>query len=107
MPDVVDLYIPQKEQTVRTRVQWRHGDEIGLAFLDKTRAMDDATDGELVGRVAHLESEVAALRRIVNRLKSEVDRARRASDVSRMMSSPDSTRPPRPRIVSIISSWME
>src|SRR5208283_3109125 len=32
VPDVVELYIPQKEQTVRARVQWRHGDVIGLAF---------------------------------------------------------------------------
>ena len=40
VPDVVDLYIPQKEQTVRARVQWRHGDEIGLAFPDAVRAAD-------------------------------------------------------------------
>lgn len=32
VPDVVDLYIPQKEQTIRARVQWRRGDEVGLAF---------------------------------------------------------------------------
>jgi hypothetical protein len=34
VPDVVDLYIPQKEQTIRARVQWRRGDEVGLAFRE-------------------------------------------------------------------------
>ena len=29
IPDVVDLYIPLKEQTLRAIVQWRHGDEVG------------------------------------------------------------------------------
>jgi PilZ domain len=72
VPDMVDLYIPQKEQTVRAHVQWRHGDEIGLAFPDAIRAADGTTDGELAVRVARLESEVAALRRMLKRLKSDV-----------------------------------
>jgi hypothetical protein len=72
VPDMVDLYIPQKEQTVRAHVQWRHGDEIGLAFPDAIRAADGTTDGELAARVARLESEVAALRRMLKRLKSDV-----------------------------------
>ena len=55
VPDVVELYIPQKEQTVRAHVQWRHGDEIGLAFPDAMRAADGTSDGELAERVAQLE----------------------------------------------------
>ena len=31
-PDVLDLYIPQKEQTLRIHVIWRHGQEVGVAF---------------------------------------------------------------------------
>lgn len=72
VPDVVDLYIPQKEQTLRARVQWRHGDEIGLAFPDAMRAADGTSEGELAVRVAQLESEVATLRRMLKRLKSEI-----------------------------------
>ncbi|MGH6673046.1 MAG: PilZ domain-containing protein [Xanthobacteraceae bacterium] len=72
MPDVVDLYIPQKEQTLRARVQWRHGDEIGLAFPEASAAVDGAADGELAARVARLESELAALRRMLNRLKKDI-----------------------------------
>ena len=72
VPDLVDLYIPQKEQTVRARVQWRHGDEIGLAFPDAIRAASGTTDGELAARVAQLETEIAALRRVLKRLKNEI-----------------------------------
>src|ERR1700728_3524486 len=38
VPDMVELYIPQKEQTLRARVQWRHGHEVGLAFPSAGRA---------------------------------------------------------------------
>ena len=73
VPDLVDLYIPQKEQTVRARVQWRHGDEIGLAFPDAVRAADGTSDGELALRVAQLESEIAGLRRLVKKIKAEIE----------------------------------
>ena len=32
IPDVIELYIPQKEQTLRAQVQWRHGNELGVTF---------------------------------------------------------------------------
>ena len=72
VPDLVDLYIPQKEQTLRARVQWRHGDEIGLAFPDAVRAADGSSDGELALRVAQLESEIVALRKLVKKLRAEI-----------------------------------
>jgi PilZ domain len=72
VPDLVELYIPQKEQTVRARVQWRCGDEIGLAFPDALRAADGSSDGELALRVAHLESEIAALKKLVKKLRAEI-----------------------------------
>jgi hypothetical protein len=73
VPDVVELYVPQKEQTLRARVQWRHGDEIGLVFPDVGSATDAPTNGNLAERVAQLETELAALRRMVRRLKSAVE----------------------------------
>jgi PilZ domain-containing protein len=71
IPDLVDLYIPQKEQTLRARVQWRHGDEVGIAFgaLATGRAKRDE---ELMERVEKLETEVASLRKMLKRLKAEV-----------------------------------
>jgi PilZ domain len=73
VPDLIELYIPQKEQTVRARVQWRRGDEIGLAFPDALRAADGTSQGELAIRVAQLETEIASLRRVIKRLKNEID----------------------------------
>ncbi len=72
VPDLVELYIPQKEQTLRARVQWRHGHEIGLAFADAGRAGEaPPAPGDLIERVAQLETEIAALRRALKRLKGE------------------------------------
>jgi PilZ domain len=74
VPDVLELYIPQKEQTLRARVQWRHGDEIGLAFGEAGSAAGDTVQSrELAERVAALETELAALKRMVKRLRSEVE----------------------------------
>lgn len=72
IPDVIDLYIPQKEQTVRAHVQWRHGDEVGITFPDAVRAADGTSDGELALRVAQLESQVSALRRELKRLRQDI-----------------------------------
>lgn len=72
VPNMVDLYIPQKEQMLRARVQWRHGDEIGLAFADAISA-DSGADAELAARVARLESEVSVLRRTVKQLKHKIE----------------------------------
>jgi vacuolar-type H+-ATPase subunit I/STV1 len=72
-PDVVELYIPQKEETIRARVKWRHGDEVGLAFPAVARAAEaPADDGDLAQRVEKLETEIAALRRMLKQLRNEL-----------------------------------
>lgn len=70
---MVELYIPQREQTLRARVSWRKNDEIGLAFAEIERAPADATPtaGEIVQHVALLEAEIASLRAVLKRLKGE------------------------------------
>src|SRR5271163_4610505 len=61
LPDVVDLYIPQREQTLRARVQWRKNDEIGLGFTEIERAVEASpTAGEIAQRVAMLEAEIVS-----------------------------------------------
>jgi len=75
VPDVVDLYIPQKEQTLRAQVHWRHGDEIGVAFThgaQSSGAPPPIDVADLAGRVQKLETEIAALRKVLKRLKAEV-----------------------------------
>lgn len=78
IPDVVDLYVPQKEQMLRVRVEWRHGDEVGVAFVSAGTAPESAAaadSGNLAERVQKLEVEIAALRRIVKRLQAVVPAA--------------------------------
>jgi uncharacterized small protein (DUF1192 family) len=72
LPDMVELYIPQREQTLRAKVQWRRNDEIGLAFIEAEREADATPSaGEVVQRVALLEAEIASLRALLKRLKNE------------------------------------
>jgi hypothetical protein len=72
VPDIVELYIPQKEQTLRARVKWRHGDEVGVDFPDHVGADAAPQETELSKRVAQLEADVVALRRLVNKLRREL-----------------------------------
>ena len=73
-PDVIELYIPQKEQTLTARVMWRHGEEIGLSFAHAAAAPDQpAETGDLAQRVARLEAEIATLKRVVKKLKIDGD----------------------------------
>jgi hypothetical protein len=73
VPDVVELYIPQKEQRVRARVRWRHGDEVGLDFPEVTNSAGAAPElSELAQRVAKLEVAVVALRRKLKQFKSKL-----------------------------------
>jgi PilZ domain len=71
IPDVVELHIPQKEQTLRAHVQWRHGDEVGVTFA-ATDAAEATDSADLAARVAQLEAEVAAMRRMLRRFKANI-----------------------------------
>jgi len=72
LPDVINLHIPQREQTFRAQVQWRRGDEIGVAFAAAdAAAATSPQESELIQRVAQLETEIAALRRTLKQLKRE------------------------------------
>ena len=68
LPDIINLQIPQKEQTLRARVSWRRGDEIGLSFTAEAAKLPDAA--ELMQQVAELEAEILKLRRTLKRLKN-------------------------------------
>jgi hypothetical protein len=68
IPERVNLHIPQREKTVRAHVQWRRGDEIGLAFED-TPVVVSSQESELMQRVVQLETEIAELKRMIKKLK--------------------------------------
>jgi PilZ domain len=81
LPDAFDLYIPQRDQTLRAKVRWRHGDEVGLAFVvpEQSQSGDGKlSETEVVQRVAMLEAEIASLRSVLKRLKR--GKAGRADD---------------------------
>jgi len=66
----LDLRIPIKGKTIRGKVAWDNGYEIGVAF--KTNAAVDAShssDGELSVRVVRLEAEITALKQLIKRLQ--------------------------------------
>ncbi len=73
VPETVDLYIPHKETTLRARLQWRHGDEVGVVFSKgRTSAPVPSSDRELARRVEKLEGEIASLHKMLKRLKAEL-----------------------------------
>ena len=78
-PDVLELYIPQKEQTLRVHAIWRHGQEVGVAFAQAAHVDPAAEPGDpgsspgqaLAERVARLEMEIAGLKRILKKMKTD------------------------------------
>jgi hypothetical protein len=79
IPDTLELYIPQKEQTLRAHVIWRHGQEVGVAFAQATQMDPMAESGDtganpgpgLAERVARLEMEIVGLKRILKKMKAD------------------------------------
>ena len=73
IPAVVELHIPQKDQMLRTHVQWRRGNEVGVTFHHAAESTPQpAATADLTERVEQLEAEVALLKRMLKRLKAEV-----------------------------------
>jgi hypothetical protein len=81
LPEVVELYIPNKDEAYRAHVQWRAGDEVGVAF-DTPEGSPSIVPNtpDLLARVHRLETEVASLHRKVQELLSE-RRKRQGEDV--------------------------
>ena len=73
-PDTIDLYVPQKEQTFRSHVIWRHGQEVGVAFAQAAAAATaDAPQApvDLAARVERLEHELATMKKLLRRLRAD------------------------------------
>jgi PilZ domain len=83
IPEIVELHIPNKDETYRARVQWRTGFELGLTFdgdQDAPSIVPGAAPADLPERVRRLEAEVASLHRKVNELQNEL-RERQGSGI--------------------------
>ena len=75
VPEAIELYIPNKEEIHRARVEWRSGDEMGISFGEAVRSPSvvpeaAAQQGDLATRVQALEAEVATLKRLINELRT-------------------------------------
>jgi hypothetical protein len=70
IPQDVELEIPDKMQTMRARVRWRRGDELGLDFCDAGVALDASIKVDDIGEyIARLERELLSLRQLFERVK--------------------------------------
>jgi uncharacterized coiled-coil DUF342 family protein len=70
----VELYIPQKAQTLRARVGWRHNEDIGLVFTEADLGLRTQPQAnEMSQRIVQLEDEINSLRRMFKRMKSEAE----------------------------------
>jgi PilZ domain len=75
IPDMVDLYIAQKDQTLRSHIVWRRDTEAGICFAIPEQAMPAADASDLAARVAKLEQEIELLKRALKRMKSDTTAA--------------------------------
>jgi hypothetical protein len=74
-PDVVELHIPNRDETYRVKVEWRNANEIGVAFdVDEKSPplAPGAAPADMSGRIHKLEHEVASLQRKFNELQAAV-----------------------------------
>jgi hypothetical protein len=72
IPEIVELYIPAKEQMLRAQVIWRNANESGVAFANHQQMARPADAENLADRVQKLEHEIEVLKRFIKRLKAEM-----------------------------------
>jgi hypothetical protein len=80
-PDVMELYIPNKEESYRAKVIWRNADEIGVGFdYDESAPplAPSAPSADWHARVHKLEHDVASLQRKFNELQAALRRIQSA-----------------------------
>jgi hypothetical protein len=75
VPDVVEVYLSNKDEVRRAKVQWRKGGEMGVGFgEDPADAGAMAASTDLFARVLKLERECASLKRTVSELRADIRR---------------------------------
>jgi hypothetical protein len=80
IPDLIELYIPKREETHNARVQWRHENEVGVAYVesgsnhgaDNLKAAAERGHVKLEDRVQILEAESVAFRQAIKSLLEDL-----------------------------------
>jgi hypothetical protein len=70
-PDELELHIPQKGQTIKVRIAWRRAQEAGVVFQTAAQATPALDPHQIAERFARLEAEIATLKRLFKKLKSD------------------------------------
>lgn len=74
LPDVFELQIPQKGETVRVHLRWRRGDEVGVEFgADPGSPPENSGPEEGLEQLRELEADNARLRQLLGSLESAAD----------------------------------
>jgi hypothetical protein len=73
LPELIEIYVPSKDQYLQARTVWHRGHYVGVCWeeeeeLDPTAAAPNRSVELLRGRIARLEHDVATLRRRLNLL---------------------------------------
>ena len=78
--DSIELYIPAKGQVAQSKLVWIDDCEVGVSFdsIVTVGSPPSSTDGELSVRMARLEDEITALKRVLHRLQKKVDKTKAA-----------------------------
>jgi len=78
-PEIVELHIPNKDETYRARVQWRNGDEMGVSFDNygaeaaaPSLAPAAGPPADWAVRIHKLEHDVLVLQRKFNELQASI-----------------------------------
>jgi hypothetical protein len=75
-PDVVELYIPNRDESYRAKVQWRNADEIGVGFDQDEKSpplapqASHAPAADWSARIHKLEHDMGVLQRKFNELQT-------------------------------------
>jgi len=75
-PDVVELFIPNKDESYRARIQWRNGDELGVWFESEEGSPPlvpgGAAPADWSARIHKLEHDLGSLQRKFSELQAVV-----------------------------------
>ena len=71
VPDNIELFIPQKQQTLQACVRRRAPKEIGIEFSAAKSIEAGSAEADLQQRVEMLETEISALKRLVSKLRAK------------------------------------
>ena len=83
LPDRFDLYLPHRDETCKVQIQWRRGNQLGVAFEQAEGAPTAPPQPhDVAARVQQLEAEVGLMRMLLAQMKSEVEAVKSAKTAS-------------------------